>query len=65
MRKYSRWGRGSMTVVLGSVESAMLVLKTWSVVGERGSRIEFMKVKVSGEVGRVKGAILCRAWVSV
>ena len=53
-----------MTVVLGSVESAMLALKTWS-VGEWGSRIESMKVMVSGEVGRVKGAILCRAWVSV
>ena len=45
-----------MTVVQGSVERAMLVLKTWSVVGERVSRIESMKVMV---VGRVKGAILC------
>ena len=35
----------------------MPVLKTWSVVGERWSRIESMKVMVSGGLELVKGSI--------
>lgn len=35
----------------GEVERAILILKTWSVLGERWSRTELMKVMVSGAAG--------------
>lgn len=41
----------------------MPVLKTWSVVGERWSRMESMKVMVPGVSGLVKGIIFVgRGW---
>lgn len=43
------------------MERAMLVLKTWSVVGERWSRMAVMKVMVSGVGERARGAI-SRRW---
>ena len=39
----------------------MLILKTWSVVGERWSRTEFMKVMVSGVVESV-GSTSFSSW---
>lgn len=46
-----------MVGVEGCVERAMLVLKTRSVVGERWSRMESMKVIVPRVLGLVKGTI--------
>ncbi len=37
--------------------SALTVLKIWSVASERGSRMEFMKVRVSEVVASVKDTI--------
>ena len=42
----------------GSVERAMLVLKTWSVVGEWVSKSAVMKVMLSEEMELVGGSIL-------
>lgn len=45
----------------GSMERAMLVLKTWCEVGERWSRMAVMKVMVSGVGERARDAIF-RRW---
>ena len=43
-----------MAALEGSVERLMAILKMWSVVGEWGSRMEFMKDIVPGVLWPVK-----------
>lgn len=47
-----------MSGLKGWVDMVMPILRTWSAVGERRSRMESMKVTVPGAVGTVRGSIV-------